>query len=649
VADRTLKITILGDSKSAERAFNSLDKASSGVHDTVKKIGLALAGAFTVTAGVSLFKGFLAEGEEARKSAAQTAAVIKSTGGAAHVSAKDIDALSTALSNKIGVDDEAIASGANLLLTFTEVQNRVGKGNDIFNQATDVMTDMSAALGQDMPASAMQLGKALNDPIRGVTALRRVGVTFTKQQEDQIKAMVKAGDVAGAQKIILGELRKEFGGSAAAQATAGQKLSVIWGNVQEQIGTALLPIFDKVATWLGAVLPKAVDGATAAVSRITALVKSFVYTLTTGFTEDEGTPIEAFALKVRQLIPVIEAVVDWIQNHLVITLVALGAVIVLLVGGPIALVIAALVAAYIKFGWFRTGVQAVVDFFANVVIPAVVAVADAIVGQTSHAVEWVQRMWPQISEAVGHVMNAVRDVVNVVLAVVMAVWHAVGDDIMNYVGRVFHVIGAVIDAVMGVIRGIIITVLALINGDWGKAWDGIKQIVASVWDGIYAIVSGLIGQLKSIIAAGLSIVTALFSAGWDAVKDVVLGGVRFVVDNFLGLVQTIIDGAAKAFGWVPGIGGKLKDAAADFDRFRDDVNAALGGIKDKVVHVEVRGVDRTIDTSHPGSFAAGGVTPGGPVIVGEKGIELVDLPRGSVVHNHADTMRMLGGAVATCT
>jgi acid phosphatase family membrane protein YuiD len=80
--------------------------------------------------------------------------VLKSTGGAANVTAKQIGALATAISNKVGIDDEAIQSGANLLLTFKNVRNEAGKGNDIFNQSVGVITDMSAALGQDMKSRA---------------------------------------------------------------------------------------------------------------------------------------------------------------------------------------------------------------------------------------------------------------------------------------------------------------------------------------------------------------------------------------------------------------------------------------------------------------------------------------------------------------
>jgi hypothetical protein len=101
-------------------------------------------------------------------------------------------------------------------VAFTNVRNEVGEGNDIFSQATETLLDMSVALGTEPKQAAIQLGKALNDPIRGITALRRVGVSFTEQQEKQIEKMVESGRTLDAQRVIIQELNKEFGGSAKA-------------------------------------------------------------------------------------------------------------------------------------------------------------------------------------------------------------------------------------------------------------------------------------------------------------------------------------------------------------------------------------------------------------------------------------------------
>src|SRR4051812_20995055 len=223
---RKIAVEIVGDSRSLERAFK---RSAAGASKFDKQIGKGgkggrvfgglakgaglLTGALGVGGLTSAAKASFDEMAQGQRVAAQTAAVLKSTRGAANVTAGDVDKLATSLMNKSGVDDEAIKSGENLLLTFTNIRNGVGKGNRIFDQATGTILDMSTALGQDTKSSAIQLGKALNDPVKGITALQRVGVSFTKGQKDQITQMVKTGDTMGAQKLILRELNKEFGGS----------------------------------------------------------------------------------------------------------------------------------------------------------------------------------------------------------------------------------------------------------------------------------------------------------------------------------------------------------------------------------------------------------------------------------------------------
>jgi hypothetical protein len=198
----------------SETVFGRLEGKISGVSS---QAALAAAGMAGVATSVVAFATEAVNrlGEE-EKAAAQTAAAIRSTGGAAQVTAGHVGTMADQLARMSGVDNEVVQTGENLLLTFTNIQNRVGAGNDIFDQATKAALNMSVALGEDMSAAAMQLGKALQDPVAGVTALRRVGVELNDEQKASIGAFVKMGDVASAQKIILTELNKEFGGSAEA-------------------------------------------------------------------------------------------------------------------------------------------------------------------------------------------------------------------------------------------------------------------------------------------------------------------------------------------------------------------------------------------------------------------------------------------------
>jgi phage-related minor tail protein len=100
----------------------------------------------------------------------------------------------------------------NVLFTFGNVTGKT------FTKANELALDLSVAFGKDLSSSAVMVGKALNNPAKGLTALSRIGVSFTTQQEDQVKAMMEVGDIAGAQKIILAELSKQVSGSAKAQA-----------------------------------------------------------------------------------------------------------------------------------------------------------------------------------------------------------------------------------------------------------------------------------------------------------------------------------------------------------------------------------------------------------------------------------------------
>ena len=108
-------------------------------------------------------------------------------------------------------------------------------------------------MGTDLQSATIQVGKALNDPIGGISALSRVGIQFTADQKAMIEGMVEAGDVAGAQAIIIEELNSQFGGSAAAAVNtyAGQMkvLEEQFNDVKQGIGETLLPILQELGVF----------------------------------------------------------------------------------------------------------------------------------------------------------------------------------------------------------------------------------------------------------------------------------------------------------------------------------------------------------------------------------------------------------------
>ena len=146
-----------------------------------------------------------------------------------------------------GVDDEVIKKGQAKLLTFKKIGDQAGDMGGAFDRATVLMQDLAAAGFGDVESNAVLLGKALNDPVRGMAALRRVGVQLTAEQEAQVEAFMAVNDIAGAQNIILGEIESQVGGTAEASATATEKMKARWDDLKDSLGEVVAPAFEKVA------------------------------------------------------------------------------------------------------------------------------------------------------------------------------------------------------------------------------------------------------------------------------------------------------------------------------------------------------------------------------------------------------------------
>lgn len=245
--------------------------------------GLALGGLAVATVGVgalgAALAGGIADARDAARVMAQTESVIKSTGGAAGLTAEQIAEMAGALSAAEGKSlfgDSDIQNAQNMLLTFTKI------GSDTFPRATAAMVDMATAMGTDVNAGAIQMGKALNDPIAGVGALSKVGVQFTDEQKNMIKTMVETGNIAGAQAVILGELETQFGGSAAAAAAADggwAQFNDRMGELAESVGARVLPVLNQLMGWLNspevqAGITAVVDGLSNGVVRIGEVIAS---------------------------------------------------------------------------------------------------------------------------------------------------------------------------------------------------------------------------------------------------------------------------------------------------------------------------------------------------------------------------------------
>lgn len=221
--------------KSVEHSLNNTSNAAKMNVITFAAVGSIISNVIGVVNRVAQgFKDLTEEYVQAEAANAQLEAVLRSTGYAAGLTADEVRNLAGEYQDLTGIDDDAILGAQNLLLTFKQI------GEDVFPQATGAILDMSVAMGQDLKSTTLMVGKALNDPIAGMTALGRAGVQFTKDQKELIKTLVESGRIEEAQAIILAELESQFGGSAAAaRDTFGGSLKALdaeMGNTKEILG-----------------------------------------------------------------------------------------------------------------------------------------------------------------------------------------------------------------------------------------------------------------------------------------------------------------------------------------------------------------------------------------------------------------------------
>jgi len=222
--------------KSLKPVKNNIDKLRKSFKSFNSEVGVKLSATFSAFTFLSL-RGF-------NKQAQALEAVrvgLDSTNNAAKLTFETLRKEATRLQRETLFGDEEILTGATAqLLTFTNI---AGKEFLRTQQAVlDVASRLSLARGGavDLTSTAIQLGKALNDPVANLGALGRSGIQFSKDQKATIKRFAETNQLAKAQKLILDELDKQYGGTAKALAKVGtgplKQLINAFGDLAEQIG-----------------------------------------------------------------------------------------------------------------------------------------------------------------------------------------------------------------------------------------------------------------------------------------------------------------------------------------------------------------------------------------------------------------------------
>jgi hypothetical protein len=322
-----------GGIEKARKEFQQLEGAGA-------KSGFILKKAFLpATAALGAFGGFMigaAKGaEDARIANEKLGSVLDTMGfGAA---TDRVSAYAESLEKTVAVDADVIKATQTKLATFSNLTKTVGKAGGAFDRATVAALDMAAAGFGTAEGNAVQLGKALQNPIKGITALAKSGVDFTEQEKEKIKVLTESGNLLGAQEIILKAVENQVGGTAENSASSFEKLKFALAGVSDTFGDVLLPVIDALAPKLAAVSAWAQENPE--------LIKKIVFAFV-GFTA------AVIALNIAMSL-----------NPF--TLIAIG----------IGIVVGLLVAAYNRFSAFKTIVDSVFGaikwWVTNVTIPVI--------------------------------------------------------------------------------------------------------------------------------------------------------------------------------------------------------------------------------------------------------------------------------------
>jgi hypothetical protein len=212
--------------------LNSVSGHLSSVAAGISRVGVAqLAMTAGVTGTIFALKKGLDTYEQWETSQLSNEQLLKSTGYAAGYNAEQIQALSESVAMNTLASVEGAQKALGSLVTFKSI------AQENIAPAIAIAQDMAQVFGQDLKSSAVQLGKALEDPVKGINALKRVGVSFTATQQEQIKHFVETNNLAKAQATVLSVLQGQMGGSgqAAAKGLAGS-----WDTLGQQWDTLMV-------------------------------------------------------------------------------------------------------------------------------------------------------------------------------------------------------------------------------------------------------------------------------------------------------------------------------------------------------------------------------------------------------------------------
>lgn len=218
-------------------------------------VGTAIAGAFAFNKLLDFGKMIVHAGAEVEQVQMRLNHAIEASGKAAGFTADQIRAMADDMQKLTKYEGEAVQEAATLVMQFRNVKG------DNFKETIKLSADLASHLKMDLSGAARMLGRALEEPERGMMMMRRAGIMLSKEQQEQVRNMLAVGDIAGAQAVILGKVRSIVGGLAEKEGKTFsgmmERLGHVIGDVWEELGGAFLPLLEMIIPYF----EKAADAA----------------------------------------------------------------------------------------------------------------------------------------------------------------------------------------------------------------------------------------------------------------------------------------------------------------------------------------------------------------------------------------------------
>ena len=556
----TLSVAISGDasglSRSLAKAQSDLARFGEAASSAGKGLSLKLTAPLAALGAVSL-RGFDAQA----KAVAGLENRLRRFGDAAgELSAKYQREASRLQDVTLFGDEEILGGVTNQLLTFGNI------AGDVFDRTQAAALDVATTLGTDVQSAAIQLGKALNDPSQGLTALSRSGITFTDQQKEQIKALQDSNRLLEAQGIILTEVERFYGGAAQAAAQAGtgpfKQAANAVGDAFESIGAAVADTFGPLA----GVVKRAAEDFKAAFDALPSGAKRAAVALA-AFAASVGPALVAVGALAKALAAIKLARA---ASGLAGLSASVGGLAVLL--NPVTLGLLALgaTAAVIvaNFGEVR-------DFLSREMPQAVEAATEAFRGVRA-----------AIASAVANVADAVRPA----LSAAADLWREHGDTVVRLLGDglagAVTVAGAVVEGVaraVGLLARIVGPVLSAAIALADAAFSGAGSRAGEFADAIRAAVRPVrqaADDLRRVLRPALDAASRWWETHRDDVVRFVKSAYGFARDAF-GLIVSFVGGAVATL--VSAVAAALRALTGDWQGGMATLLAAVERIAPGVI------------------------------------------------------------------